>query len=102
MGRPDRKVFESMKPPLETDDDPTPELAHDAIPDASQEEPIATYRDWNPYETRVVVYAVGGSTYPGIKVGSRAQALAHCRATYGPVVGANYVHGRAFLRVRRK
>jgi len=74
----------------------------DLIPDVYQEKPIASYKDWSPETTKVITYCLDvEGRFPGIFAENRSAAEAHCKANYGRIVEANYVPGRAFLRVRK-
>jgi len=77
------------------------EIALDAIPSVDDEIPRAVYKDWTPEQTKVITYSVGGLGYRGILVATRDEAVRHAVAMYGKVLEANYVPGRAFLRVMR-
>ena len=75
------------------------EFATDFVPTVDQAEPVATYRDWNMEDTRVVTYSIRNDVYKGRPADSREQALADCRLVFGRVLEANYMPGRAFFRV---
>lgn len=85
----------------EINDLPVSVIAEDVVPTVDSAEPVATYKDWRPEDTRVVVYAVGNTYYPGIPAESRDAALAHAKLVYGRVLEENYVPGRAFFRVHK-
>lgn len=84
---------------LEVLDGPT-ETALDLVPTGDQTEPVATYCDWNIYNTRVVCCAIGNSLYSGDRYETRDEAYKATAAKYGRIVEANYVPGRAFFRVK--
>jgi hypothetical protein len=75
------------------------EVTQDLVPTRDQEEPIASYPDWRKEDTQVITYRLGNDAYPGIYAENRDEALSLCKAVYGRVLEANYVPGRAFLRV---
>lgn len=82
------------------------ELAEDYVPSiedaALTSPPPATYRDWLPEETRVLVYTTDPATYPKDRPATtRASAKAECELCFGKVLEANYVGERCFFRVRR-
>ena len=83
------------------DSESTVEVEADVIPTCDTEAPSATYRNYRPEDTRIIVYSVGRLGYPGRPVDTRDQALADCKRVFGKVLEANYVPGRAFLRVMR-
>ena len=91
-------------PPLEDDlevvDGPT-QVTPDHIPTADQQVPVATYVDWLPKDTQVVVCRIANDLYPGKRYESRDAALVDVRRVYGRILEANYVPGRAFFRVRK-
>ena len=76
-------------------------ITADLIPSVDDENPVASYHDWTPEQTKVVTYSVGGMGFRGILVATREEAMRHATAMFGKVVEANYVPGRAFLRVMR-
>ena len=79
------------------------ELAEDYVPTIDVPVPQATYRDWLPEETRVVVYTTDPTTYPKDRPATtRASAKAECELCFGKVLEANYVGERCFFRVRRE
>lgn len=85
----------------EIDDIPEPELAVDAVPSLDQPAPVATYQDWAPEDTRVVMYAVGNNYYPGKFAETRDAARIDCELVHGRILEANYIRGRAFFRVNK-
>jgi hypothetical protein len=89
-------------PEVSEDDEPT-EIAPNLVPSLDQAEPLATYQDWDPKDTKVVVYFIGGSPRGsnGLWALTRDNALRQAKLTYGRVFEANYVPGRAFFRVKR-
>ncbi len=86
---------------LEVIDGPA-ELAEDLVPTVDQDSPVATYCDWRKEDTRIVTYRVANDVYPGIRADSREAAVRACVETFGPILEANYVPGRAFFRVFRQ
>jgi hypothetical protein len=85
----------------EIDDVDVSEVSEDRVPTAADAAPEATYVDWRKEDTEVVTYRVGNDVYPGIYAESRDGARAHCEATRGRILEANYVRGRAFFRVAK-
>lgn len=81
-------------------DGPT-HTASDFIPTADQDKPVASYPDWRPGDTRVITCRIANDVYPGKRYESRDEALRAVTKAHGPVLEANYVPGRAFLRVRK-
>ncbi len=86
---------------LNTDEEAPVELALDLIPTLDSDSPVATYQTWRPEDTKVITYSIGDAGYKGRPAESRDQALADCKLVFGKVLEANYVPGRAFLRVMR-
>ena len=82
--------------------DGPPDLAVDRVPTAGQSVPVATYRDWRPEDTRVIVCRVANDRYPGSRYETREAARAAVEAEHGEILEANYLWGRAYFRVRRK
>lgn len=72
------------------------------IPTSDQTVPLATYQDWDPAETRIVLCRIGNDIYPGDRYESRDDAIAGTTQKHGRVLEANYTPGRAFFRVHRK
>lgn len=96
-----RTVWTAGDPPeaaLEVFDGPT-ELAADHVPTVDQETPFASYRDWKSEDTRVVSCRIANDTYPGRRYNSREEAISDIKRSYGRILEANYVPGRAFFRV---
>ena len=86
----------------EINDDPVPDVQPDLVPTCDDGEPVATYRDWRPEFTRVLTYRIGNDLYPrDPRVESRDEAMADAVRRFGRVLEANFVPGRAFLRVPR-
>lgn len=81
--------------------DGPPEVASHPLPTVDSAVPLATYPDWDPDDTRVVVCRIGNDIYPGPRYESRDAARAAVEAQHGRILEANYVPGRAFFRVRR-
>lgn len=77
------------------------ELAADVVPTYDAEVPVGTYRDWSEADTRVIVCAIGNDVYPGRRFATRDAAVKAITAEHGRILEANYVPGRAFLRVKR-
>lgn len=74
----------------------------DVVPTVDDEEPVASYRDWNPEDTKIIVYRYGthGKLYKyGTEVKDKAAALSACKERHGRILVANYTPGRAFFRV---
>ena len=86
---------------IHPDYEETVDMQVDLIPEVTQDEPVATYKDWRDNETRIVTYAIGSDFYKGIYAETRQKAKAHCELTYGKIYEANYVPGRAFFRVAK-
>lgn len=83
---------------LEVFDGPT-ELQADHVPTVDQETPFASYKDWRAEDTRVITVRIANDMYPGVRYESREEALTAVRRAHGRILEANYVPGRAFLRV---
>jgi hypothetical protein len=75
------------------------DVAVDLVPTADQTDPVATYADWRKEDTRIVVCRIATDAYPGERFETRDEAVAAIRARHGRILEANYVPGRAFLRV---
>ncbi len=91
----------TLRETLEALDGPA-ELAHDRVPTVDAPVPVATYRDWDPAETRVICCRIANDLYPkDERFESRSEALATMQLRHGAVLEVNYVPGRAFFRVRR-
>lgn len=88
-------------PRTEIDDVPEPVLAEDIVPGVDDPKPTATYKDWDPAGTKIVTYRVGNNVYPGKYAETRDAAKADCELLHGRIYEANYVHGRAFFRVKK-
>lgn len=73
----------------------------DLIPTVDDEEPRASYKEWKPEDTKIVVYRIGNDDYPGIYAVSRRAAVSDAIRKHGKIIEANYVRGRAFFRVQR-
>ncbi len=86
---------------LNTEEEAPIELELDLVPSLDSDSPVATYKTWRAEDTRVITYSIGDLGYPGRPAVSRDQALADCKLVFGKVLEANYVPGRAFLRVMR-
>lgn len=80
---------------------PLEDTPADEIPNLDQEEPRATYRDWLPEATKIVVCCIGNHSYPGERFNTRDDARREVRRRYGRILEANYVKGRAFFRVTK-
>lgn len=78
------------------------ELVIDRVPTVDDEVPTGTYVDWNAGDTRVIVCAIGNDMYPGRRFATRDAAVKAITAEHGRILEANYVPGRAFLRVKRE
>ncbi len=86
---------------MELLDGPAEHAADDAIPTLDQAEPSASYKDWNPQDTRIITCRIANDVYPGERFSSRDAALKAITERHGRVIEANYVPGRAFFRVKR-
>lgn len=95
-----------MKDPLLLDEllvnDGPPAYQADHIPTLDNDVPVATYTDWDPKDTRIIVCAIATSAYPGERYETRDRARAATELKYGRILEANYVPGRAFFRVYRQ
>lgn len=100
MARSSWKPEDGLEAGLEMLDGPA-ELAVDRVPTVMDETPVATYRDWNPADTRVIRCRISNDLYPGERYESRDEARAGTIIKYGPILEANYVPGQAFFRVMR-
>lgn len=106
IGKVSEGVMDELGRDVDQGDPELPEIAEDRVPDIDQEVPTATYRDWDPKDTVIKSYAVGGSPdsvlvlHHGFRwAPSRDAARADAAKRFGRVVEANYVRGRAFFRV---
>jgi hypothetical protein len=83
----------------ETDPDETPA---DEVPSVDQETPTATYQDWRPEDTRVLVFTSDPGTYKkDLPCVDGADAIRQCVMRYGRVLEVRKVPDRYFIRVRR-
>lgn len=78
------------------------EVQQDLVPTLDQEHPVASYADWNIYNTHVITCTLGNSPHKGLRFANREDALKGVTQQYGKIYEANYVPGRAFFRVARK
>lgn len=78
------------------------EYAVDRVPTSDQEAPVASYRDWNPTDTRVVTVRIGNDLFREERFESRDEARAAIEQRHGRILEANYAPGRAFFRVMRR
>ncbi len=79
-----------------------PETPPDVIPTIDQEEPVASYQDWRPEDTRVVVYTTDPDRYPKDRVApDGVSAQVACENECGPILQVRTVPYRYFFRVRR-
>lgn len=102
MNKADWRPSDGPLAALELFDGPT-ELAVDCVPEADQPDPVATYKDWDAADTRVITCAIGeGSPYPGERFETRDEARHVIAVRHGRILEANYVPGRAFFRVLRQ
>lgn len=77
------------------------ETAHNFIPTLEQTTPVASYPDWDPADTRIVVCRIANDVYNGDRYESRDEAIAATTLKYGRILEANYTPGRAFFRVKK-
>lgn len=74
----------------------------DSVPTIDDDEPVASYREWRPEDTKVVTYCYGstGALYKhGTQVKDKAEAVRLVTEKYGKVLEANHTPGRSFFRV---
>lgn len=84
------------------DDVPETVMSEDLVPTVDTERPaLATYKDWQDEDTKIVMYRIGNNYYPGKHAESRDAARADCQLLHGRILAANFVHGRAFFRVKK-
>lgn len=93
------KTYRHVK--YDEDKDDTVDVQVEPVPTVDAQEPVNSYPDWTPENSRVITYAVGTNEFKGIFASNREAAKKHCKQTYGEIVEENYVPGRAFLRVRK-
>jgi hypothetical protein len=102
MGRRVWKPEDGVLGALEMLDAPG-EYAVDRVPTVDADVPLATYRDWDPKDTRIVTCRIGNDLYPrDERFESRDEAYKAVERRHGRILEANYAPGRAFFRVRRK
>jgi hypothetical protein len=86
---------------LELIDGPSELAEPDQIPTVHNVDPVASYPDWTPANTKVVTCRIANDLYPGERFESREAALAAITERHGKPVEWNAVPGRMFIRVRR-
>lgn len=92
--------FDLSDTTLAINDEPA-EVAHDFIPTLDADKPVATYRDWDPANTKIIQCRIANDEYPGDRYETRDLAISETTKKHGKILEANFVPGRAFLRVRR-
>lgn len=90
----------ALAAPEEIVDSPA-EVHVDMVPQGDDEHPVASYQDWNLFDSFIVTCRINNNLYKGRPFETRDQAIKAITAEYGRILEANYVPGRAFFRVRK-
>lgn len=86
---------------LELIDGPVQHAPRDFVPTVDQEEPAASYADWTKDQTVIITCRIANDLYKGRRFESRDEAVQTVQREYGRILEANYIPGRAFLRVMK-